>query len=439
MKKFILFCFLILIPFSTASAAVGYIDTSFSSNTAKVCHDVTCTTPVPGVINFALDQEPSIIINPTTGISGSIWSNTLGWITMDPEGAGVYFVDAATGVLGGKAWSQVAGWINFAPTGQQVRINPSNGRFEGWAWSGGPYGGWIKFDCTDEDACVHTTWRNTHSSGGGGSSGGTIRPVVYTNDSCSNIEGAQSAPPEGMIRDESGVCIPIAIDFCPNIPGAQTSIPSNMTLASSGFCIVNIPKKDFCPNDKGIQTSYTDCTKKQEIVDACLNIPDIQKNVPKGYEQIESSCYPSSIDFCSNIEGSQSSIPAGLTIDPTGACILSATDACLNIPDIQDEVPPGYEKEGSNCSPSVIPQNTQVSASENKKEVVAFSFIPKDVQIPVDTPFVIKIVNAVDKILGTKREGQYVVDGISVATGVGGGLLLIGIIVWIVRRIVRPV
>ncbi|MCX6757040.1 MAG: peptidoglycan-binding domain-containing protein, partial [Candidatus Nomurabacteria bacterium] len=47
--------------------------------------------------------------------------------------------------------------VNFRPTNGGVKIN-SNGEFEVYAWLGGIYGGWIKFDCNVSATCVRTDW-----------------------------------------------------------------------------------------------------------------------------------------------------------------------------------------------------------------------------------------------------------------------------------------
>ena len=144
-----------------ASTSDGTIDPLHK--TARVCHDVGCVTGIssitPGILNFAPTvTNPSDVVHiADTGLTGRIWGNELGWITLNPTGEGV-MVDPTTGLILGRGWSQVAGWVNFAPSGQAVYIN-SNGEFNGFAWAGGPMGGWIQFDCTVVNACVKTDWR----------------------------------------------------------------------------------------------------------------------------------------------------------------------------------------------------------------------------------------------------------------------------------------
>ena len=155
-RNTIFLVFLFFSVFSFTLANIGTIDTS-ATNQAKVCHNVACDDF--GIINFELSSEPYIVIENNNGISGKVWGDELGWIFMNPTGQGVTFMNEETGLLTGYAWSQVSGWIDFSPTGQSVTIDPVSGEFSGYAWTGGAYGGWIKFDCTDASTCVRTTWR----------------------------------------------------------------------------------------------------------------------------------------------------------------------------------------------------------------------------------------------------------------------------------------
>lgn len=126
-----------------------------AKNTAKICRDIACDEP--GIIDFKTNNaSPFTITNDI--LKGMIWGGELGWIVLSPATGGVRFADRETGLLTGSAWSDKAGFINFAVTGQKVAIDPQTGEINGWAWANGEYGGWIKFDCDDPDACVRTTW-----------------------------------------------------------------------------------------------------------------------------------------------------------------------------------------------------------------------------------------------------------------------------------------
>ncbi len=374
---FIVFYFFSVFFFAHADNP-GVIDTDNSSNQAKVCHDSPCTSF--GIINFELEEEESIVIDSDGGISGKVWGNELGWITMNPTGAGVFFADSSTGELTGKAWSQVSGWINFAPTDEGVFIDPDNGEFEGWAWSGGAYGGWIKFDCSDASTCVKTTWRHGSTDGGGctkncddGPSceypftevGGECiceSPLINIGgwcayddaftDVCPNIPYRQIAVPNGM-HLENGLCVydtepPFNNDVCPNIIGNQSSVPNGMEIIQ-GQC-VDIGNPDFCPNIDGEQSAVPagieivggQCLY---IIDVCPNIPGDQSSVPSGQEIMFGQCVNIiEPDFCPNLTGNQSSVPNGMQI-VEGICVTGSTvssfDACPNMVGIQGIVPLG--------------------------------------------------------------------------------------------------
>src|SRR3990167_11555702 len=134
---------------------------SSAQNTAKVCKDVSCINPPPGIIAFKIGKSP-LIVDSNTGVKGTIWGNELGDIVFNPNKGGVHFKDPQTGLLSGTASyndGSISGLINFSVTGQKVVIDPKTGEWKGWAFASGPKGGWIKFDCQDPASCVRTTWR----------------------------------------------------------------------------------------------------------------------------------------------------------------------------------------------------------------------------------------------------------------------------------------
>jgi hypothetical protein len=151
----------------SASETMGTIDGT--SHSAKVCHNDACTTY--GTINFLPSGTQAPVSITDTAITGYVWGDQMGWINLAPSGAGVT-VDPVTGLLYGTAWSQSSGWINFRPTtnagvpagGIPVGVSiTSSGELYGWAWNGGAYGGWIKFDCSNLLTCVKTDWRKVGS------------------------------------------------------------------------------------------------------------------------------------------------------------------------------------------------------------------------------------------------------------------------------------
>jgi hypothetical protein len=156
------FVFEISASFAATITSIGSIDTS-AENKAKVCKDVTCTNPTPGIIDFEISGNSPIKIDSNNGISGKAWGNELGWIIFNPSNGGVFFADSNTGLLKGTAQSENSDIINFSVTGQKVIIDLNTGEWNGWAWVSGQYGGWVKFDC-ENASCVKTTWRGQNTS-----------------------------------------------------------------------------------------------------------------------------------------------------------------------------------------------------------------------------------------------------------------------------------
>lgn len=151
--------------FNIVNAKIGYIDMSENptvnvgtNNRIKVCKNVACENP--GIINFEISGDSPFVIDTEKGLSGKVWGGELGWITFNPPYGGVFFANITTGLLKGTAWSETSGAINFSVTGQKVIIDPKTGEWHGWAWASGPYGGWIKFDCTEIGSCIRTVWEN---------------------------------------------------------------------------------------------------------------------------------------------------------------------------------------------------------------------------------------------------------------------------------------
>ncbi len=197
------FVFLQTASFVSAAGSTGTINTTFYK--AKVCHDTTCTTPAPGLINFRPTNAPSpISISDGSGIDGYAWGEELGWINFNPATSGVNVVPS-TGVLNGYAWSSTSGWINFNPANGGVTITTA-GEFSGWAWASGAYGGWIKFNCADANACVKTDWVpiSARSGGGGGGGGGGIvnPPLVYNPPNISQLPPG-TRPPVQEVAEEN--------------------------------------------------------------------------------------------------------------------------------------------------------------------------------------------------------------------------------------------
>ncbi len=210
-KKRIIKYFLVLTLFCgyfsvLASTTDGTIDAA--NHSALLCLNDDCTNTTQ--INFLTTNGRAVHVT-NTELTGDVWSETFGWINLDPSLAGVS--NTEDGVLGGYAWGENAGWINFSPTQGGVTIN-DNGQFTGFAWAQNY--GWIKFDCNVVNACVTTDWRaNDGGNNGGGSSGGggditpppdddTIEPPPVDGEQGDDLGNGDDGQGDGNQNDDGG-------------------------------------------------------------------------------------------------------------------------------------------------------------------------------------------------------------------------------------------
>lgn len=373
---FILFILFLLPVNIYASVSNGTID--IDNKNALICHSVDCTTPTPGIINFSPTGVIPVTISDVQGIDGIAWGDKIGFINLDPTGDEGLIIDPSTGIITGKAWSQVSGWINFSVTGQTVKIN-QDGEFEGWAWTGGPYGGWIKFDCSTVGACVKTDWRplsvravESSSVSPQGTPISSLGGSSVSNDICLNIVGFQSVLPNGYIKDQGGLCL-LDIDYCKNIEGIQLTIPNDYVLNNSGQCILLTEdnKNEYLPNIEKMTSSMT-----ETLIDYCSNLYGLQSQLPEGFYLYNKECLPLEIDYCPNLLGQQYEIPKDMKISDTGECIKMT-------------------KEEMNDYAS-----SKIKNIKNKNKLLAYSFIPDIFKVLVDLPF---------------SKGKYKVDIVSVS------------------------
>jgi len=98
-------------------------------------------------VNFApTNAMPPADLDLANGLTGQIWSSSLGWIQLSGTNYGIDITcDSSTkiGTLSGLAWGSAAGWINFAPTNGGVTVD-DNGVLNGTAWV--QNSGWMVFD-----------------------------------------------------------------------------------------------------------------------------------------------------------------------------------------------------------------------------------------------------------------------------------------------------
>jgi hypothetical protein len=88
--------------------------------------------------------------------------------------------------------------------------------------------------------------------------------------------------------------------------------------------------------------------------DVCSNLEGAQTSIPAGYHRGDNNtCLPDeTTDLCLNIAGTQTSVPAGYVRNNDGTCTPPSpppTDVCPNIPGLQASVPAGYQLIGGDC------------------------------------------------------------------------------------------
>ena len=89
-----------------------------------------------------------------------------------------------------------------------------------------------------------------------------------------------------------------------------------------------------------------------EVQDLCVNINGIQTIIPDGYSiDTVGNCNPPPVDVCSNLDGLQIVVPDGYFIDENNNCM---SDICPNIGGIQTGIPDGYKIETSNTGNSCL-------------------------------------------------------------------------------------
>ena len=82
-------------------------------------------------------------------LSGYLWGEKVGWVSLSCKNGSTcdtveYGVrNDGSGTLSGYGWSENLGWINFAPETAGVQIEVASGAFSGRAW--GENVGWITF------------------------------------------------------------------------------------------------------------------------------------------------------------------------------------------------------------------------------------------------------------------------------------------------------
>jgi hypothetical protein len=127
-------------------------------------------------INFSANNDVTVT---DSALTGNIWSQTYGWINLNPAPYGGVANDGS-GNLSGYAWGQNVGWINFS--GAKI----ISGKFTGVIGDVSTTAGRITFDCASCD--VETDWRPASARGPQGSGGGQLYPSTTTTTSSTSSE-----------------------------------------------------------------------------------------------------------------------------------------------------------------------------------------------------------------------------------------------------------
>lgn len=271
--RFFLVSFFVLISSLHVSASQTDGDINSVYYSARVCHSVSCSSY--GSINFIPAGATSPIVITDTAITGYAWGSELGWINMNPSGAGVT-VDPVTGLLYGTAWAQTGGWVNFRPSNSGpllgdipigVSIN-DDGEFYGYAWAGGAYGGWIRFDCTSLVTCVKTDYRRIGLR--------RLSAAVVAHDV---VQLEASTSTDSLFEEAPSVYIPI--------PGAPNDQSSEVSKVSTTFpkrivqSIRSMFSRTTAPTKESInirkESPYPTSVAKVSGFEGLSNIPEIPK------------------------------------------------------------------------------------------------------------------------------------------------------------------
>ncbi|MDR3519290.1 MAG: peptidoglycan-binding domain-containing protein [Candidatus Pacebacteria bacterium] len=156
---YIIFFIIFLFPF--------FVSASTTNGTIDPTHNLAWGENLAW-INFTANNDVTVT---DAGLTGNIWSQTYGWINLNPNMGGV--VNDGSGNLSGYAWGQNVGWINFSG----AEIN-SSGKFTGIIGDADTTAGRISFDCANCD--VETDWRPMSLRSPQGSGGGQLTYVPPT-------------------------------------------------------------------------------------------------------------------------------------------------------------------------------------------------------------------------------------------------------------------
>jgi hypothetical protein len=196
-------------------------------------------------------------------------------------------------------------------------------------------------------------------------------------------------------------------------------------------------KDGFTKSSCGSSAAPAVVPQQSQPIDVCPNVEGMQTTVPAGMvKDASGNCVlqAQQVDVCPNIEGMQTTVPAGMVKDASGNCVLQAqqVDVCPNIEGMQTTVPAGLIKDTSgNCL--LLATATVVGTKVEKKEL-------KEVLAATSPATVAKAKAAATpatKVAANEKPASGVLGAVAsapesiAATAAGGELPFTGIPLWI--------
>jgi hypothetical protein len=125
---------------------------------------------------------------------------------------------------------------------------------------------------------------------------------------------------------------------------------------------------------------------------------------------------PPPTDVCPNIQGTQATVPSGMSKDAAGNCVTPPTDVCPNIEGIQSAVPTGMTKDASGNCVTVVTLTPQPPTTVTIEKVVVNTMVVKTVKVVTKVKAkkkVVKKAKVVKKVKKAKAKKKIRVKGVS--------------------------
>jgi len=298
-----------------------------------VCGDVC------GNENFLINNIKNIIITVLTIITLLI----LTFLFFRKKNIDVLVLFLVSMLLPVVVYSQTGSFTSSATvTGQAYNVSNSGGT-----------GGVIGLGTTG-GGFIEVSWGIPDSdSGRGDSRGDTLPPTLEFTTQPTTIVSGQTATLYWQSYETSTCSAAGAWSGSKSISGNE----STGVLNSDATYILSCAGWDGSSVEKSVTVTVTPAEQ-----DVCPNISGSQTTVPAGYTVDGSGqcvLIPPT-DVCPNIAGDQATVPAGYTVDGSGQCVAptppaTTTDVCPNIAGDQATVPNGYQMNAAGLCVPIAP------------------------------------------------------------------------------------